>query len=292
MQLMKYSMMLGFQLFTSLNPVAHCVASPGYQHHPHWSLDLIRGKRAPGSHFQLEPKLAGQRSFPCTSLPSVKREILKYGAAICTTAWNLKWAFHRGGGQSFSSYSPKHSESRTAACWPFVPLGGFFFGGWRSEWEIERYLSVKIRLHKTDINHGRNLIKTRNRHRFYQCWKPASEPKSVFSGACSRMRCLLDLRTGSCTQKENIVKHKLYIDVQTHTCSTQFQQHNTHCFSHTVNLLEYSQVLSAILTDATSAGIRSHQKLNALTKSGWGRFYHPYYYCRFNAWKSKQNTGV
>lgn len=54
------------------------------------SLDLVSRKLAPGTHLKPDPELAGQHSFSCTSLPSVKREILKNGAAICTPPRSFK----------------------------------------------------------------------------------------------------------------------------------------------------------------------------------------------------------
>lgn len=85
-------MTLGFQLFTDQNSAAHDEGKPhgGPAARPP---SAGFGLQAPGSHLEPDPELAGQPSFSCTSLPSVKRAILKNGASIWTTTRALNELF-------------------------------------------------------------------------------------------------------------------------------------------------------------------------------------------------------
>lgn len=106
---MKYSMMLGFQFFSGLNPAAfslasrEAVATGASASSAVWPSSVRSGPLR--SIYNPNPGLAGQHIFSCTSLQVLKEGFLKM-VQPCTPAQSIKWAFIEMG-STFLSIHPK-----------------------------------------------------------------------------------------------------------------------------------------------------------------------------------------
>lgn len=111
---MKYSMMLGFQFFSGLNPVAfslasrEAVATRASASSAVWPSSVRSGPLR--SIYNPNPGLAGQHIFSCTSLQVLKEGFLKM-VQPCMPAQSFKWAFIEMG-VDFSLLTSKSTQNQ------------------------------------------------------------------------------------------------------------------------------------------------------------------------------------
>lgn len=98
------------------------MASPHRVPHRHTSSPLSQvwtssvGSVPLGAIYNSTPRLAGRRPLSCTSLPSVKRKILKNGAAICTACTASNELFRIEAGVQFSPLTAQSTQEPAACC--------------------------------------------------------------------------------------------------------------------------------------------------------------------------------
>lgn len=149
---MKYSMMLGFQLFTSLNPVIRTTTSPEgpscWSSGPLCRVWTSSVESWPlGAIYNLTPSLWGTTHSTALILQVLKERFLKNRAAICTSARIFKRAFHQRVDGVFSSYNPKLSEPRPSTRWQVGHLWRIFLWWFVdfSHWPHDRWCFTQKR---------------------------------------------------------------------------------------------------------------------------------------------------